>query len=152
MRRLPILLVPLVILGLAGCPQKAHGPVGHARPQMAVVEWLSAVDGGDFDRAAALAPPDVPEAKRKILVETLAERFSGVHRVNDAPFALSPPQEGKIRVRVTLDYPGRGKVAQALTLRKIGGKWYVLPPPPPTRPAPAAKKTKAAPAPAPKGG
>ena len=109
MRRLPILLVPLVILGLAGCPQKAHGPVGHARPQMAVVEWLSAVDGGDFDRAAALAPPDVPEAKRKILVETLAERFSGVHRVNDAPFALSPPQEGKISRPGDPRLPGAGQ-------------------------------------------
>lgn len=172
MRTIEKALLVVLAASLAGCPQKAHGPHGTVKPQMAVVGWLDAINGGDFDRAAALAPPGIDPAARKRLVTELAEKFSGTTRVDNKPFALSRPDHGKITARVTVAFPGIGEKAIDLTLRQVRGRWYVVPPktivyakppapkatgnegtPPPVKTAPGATPpggtpTGAAPAPA----
>lgn len=136
------LLASILVLALGGCPHRVTGSHGHVKPQMAVVAWLAAIDGAEFDRAAALAPPDISKSERTVLLASIAEHYSGVTRANK-PFALSPPDHGKITARVYLDYPATGDRAVKLTLRKVHGLWYVVPPAPAK---PAAKQIAKAPA------
>ncbi len=115
------MVVLFVFLVATAACREGESPESLDRPEGAVVAWLAAVDRGDLEAAADLAPPG-----SGIEADDLSELLDGARRDEASPFGMSPVEDGRATARVRLRKPA-GLVTVVLQLEEQGGRWFVLP-------------------------